>query len=97
MPVSVAMITVPLGVAGVLLGVLDHPAGREHVHALGVDVAGGDVLHDAGRAAALGVDQEVGAGVRGAHVGRCPTGRIPACTWHSPSQTCILRPTVFST
>ena len=36
---------------------------------LGVDVAGGDVLHDRGHAAALGVDQEVRAGMRGAHVG----------------------------
>ena len=26
--------------------VVEHPAGGEHVHALGVDVAGGDVLHD---------------------------------------------------
>ena len=33
----------------------------------GVDVAGGDVLHHRGRAAALGVDEEVGAGMRGAH------------------------------
>ena len=24
-------------------------------------------------------------------------GRMPACTWHSPSQTCILRPVCFST
>ena len=44
---------------------------------VGVDVTGGDVLHHAGRAAALGVDQEVGAGVRGAHrrdVGRADPG-----------------------
>ena len=34
---------------------------------LGVDVAGGDVLHDLGRAAALGVDQELGARVLVAH------------------------------
>ena len=33
---------------------------------LGVDVAGGDVLHRLGRAAALGVDQELGLGVLGA-------------------------------
>jgi len=39
------------------------------VHALGVDVAGGDVLHHARGAAALGVDQEVGAGVRRARRG----------------------------
>ena len=36
------------------------------MHALGVDVAGGDVLHDRRRAAALGVDEEVGARVLGA-------------------------------
>ena len=36
---------------------------------LAVEVAGGDVLHDAGRAAALGVDQELGGGMRGAHRG----------------------------
>ena len=24
-------------------------------------------------------------------------GRMPACTWHSPSHTCILRPVCFST
>ncbi len=50
-------------------GVAHHPARREHVHALGADVAGGHVLHHRGRAAALGVDQEVGARVGVAHRG----------------------------
>ena len=66
-PISVAMIAVVPGCA--CLRVVEHPAGREHVHALGRDVAGGDVLHDRRRAAALRVDQEVGARVRGAHLG----------------------------
>ena len=47
------------------------------MHALGDDVAGGDVLHHARRAAALGVDQEVRARVRGARgfdVGRADAG-----------------------
>ena len=35
----------------------------------GIDVAGGDVLHRLGRAAALGVDQELGVGVLGARAG----------------------------
>ena len=39
------------------------------MHALGVDVAGGDVLHRLGRAAALGVDQELGLGMLGAGLG----------------------------
>ena len=56
-----ATIAVPLVM---LARVAEHAAGREHVHALGVDVAGRDVLHDARRAPALGVDQEVRAGVR---------------------------------
>ena len=45
-------------------GEVEHPARGEHVDALGVDVAGGDVLHDGGRAPALGVDEEVRAGLR---------------------------------
>ena len=54
---------------GVGFDVLQHPRGREHVDALGVDVAGGDVLHRLGRAAALGVDQELGLGVLGPGAG----------------------------
>ena len=78
MPVSVAT-TTSLAALGVLVAVLagvhaalglarifEHAAGGEHVHALAGHVAGGDVLHHARRAAALGVDQEVGVGVRGA-------------------------------
>ena len=53
-------------VTGVLGRVGEHPARGEHVHALGVDVAGGHVLHDRGRAAALGMDEEVGARMLGA-------------------------------
>ena len=52
-----------------LARVLEHAAGGEHVGVLGVDVARGHVLHDRGRAAALGVDQELGARVGLTHVG----------------------------
>ncbi len=60
MPVSVATMNVS---ASELAGEVEHAAGGEHVGALGVDVAGGHVLHDLGGAAALGVDHELGAGV----------------------------------
>ncbi len=53
----------------VLFDVLQHPRGGEHVDALGIDVAGGDVLHRLGGAAALGVDQELGLGVLGPGLG----------------------------
>ena len=76
---------------------VEHPAGREHVGVLGVDVAGGDVLHDLGGAAALGVDHELGVRVLGAHVGDVARGGCPAWTWHSPSQTCMRRPVTRST
>ena len=57
---------------------VEHAAGGQHVRALGVDVAGGHVLHHLRGAAALGVDHELGVGVRRAHgrdVGR-PDARV---------------------
>ena len=38
---------------------VDHPLGRENVRTSGIDVAGGYRFHDARRAAAFGVDQEL--------------------------------------
>ena len=32
-----------------------------------------------------------------ARISEMSLGRMPAWTWHSPSQTCILRPVTFST
>ena len=52
-----------------IAGEVEHAPRGEHVRALGVDVAGGHVLHDLRRAAALGMDHELGAGVLGAHGG----------------------------
>ena len=60
MPVSVATSAV---LASSSLGEAHHALGREEVGLLGIDVAAGDVLHDLGGAAALGVDQEVHLGV----------------------------------
>ena len=59
-PVSVATIIVSLSE---LARVAHHALGREEVGPVRGDVAGGDVLHHLGRAAALGVDQEVGLGL----------------------------------
>ncbi len=66
MPVSVATMKVS---ASDSRAWVEHAAGGEHVGVLGVHVAGGHVLHDRRRAAALGVDQELGARVGRAHVG----------------------------
>ena len=52
--------------SGLLGDVVEHLPGREHVHALLLDFAGGDELHHLGDAAALGVDEELGVGVGGA-------------------------------
>src|SRR5207248_5146626 len=42
----------------------EHAPGGEHVHSARGYISGGHVLHDAGRAAALRVDEEVGLGMR---------------------------------
>src|ERR1700734_4069877 len=51
------------------LGVLQHAARGQHVHALCRDIARRDVLHDAGGTAALWVNQEVSSRVRSARGG----------------------------
>ena len=50
---------------------LDHPFGRQNLDALRIDVAGRHRLEDARRAAALGVDQELGLGVQACAAGGC--------------------------
>ena len=71
MPFSVATMKLPSGFASTCF---EHPRGGEHVDALLLDFAGGDVLHRLGRAAALGVDR--GTRPRGARRGcaRCRRG-----------------------
>ena len=65
-PVSVATMN---SSAGELRANSSMPAGGEHVRVVGVHVARRHVLHHLGGAAALGMDQELGAGVLGPHVG----------------------------
>ena len=63
MPFSVATMYSP---SGRRCDVVEHLPGGEHVHALLLDFAGGDELHHLGHAAALGMDEELGIGMRGA-------------------------------
>ena len=59
---------------------LDHPFGREDLHALGIDVAGRHRLEHARRAAALGVNQELRAADAARAAARMFSGSMPACT-----------------